>query len=54
MGDVLTLIEKAQETFDADQAKALEKKLRKDGFTLEDFRQQFRQIKKMGTMEQLI
>jgi signal recognition particle subunit SRP54 len=54
MGDVLTLIEKAQETFDADQAKALEKKLRKEGFTLEDFRDQLRQIKKMGTMEQLL
>jgi signal recognition particle subunit SRP54 len=53
MGDVLTLIEKAQETFDADQAQALEKKLRKEGFTLEDFRDQLRQIKKMGTMEQL-
>jgi signal recognition particle subunit SRP54 len=54
MGDVLTLIEKAQETFDADQAQALEKKLRKEGFTLEDFRDQLRQIKKMGTMEQLL
>ncbi|RJR41577.1 MAG: signal recognition particle protein [Deltaproteobacteria bacterium] len=54
MGDVLTLIEKAQETFDTDQAKALEKKLRKEGFTLEDFRDQLRQIKKMGTMEQLL
>ncbi|MEW6659415.1 MAG: signal recognition particle protein [Thermodesulfobacteriota bacterium] len=54
MGDVLTLIEKAQETFDADQALALEKKLRKEGFSLEDFRDQLRQIKKMGTMEQLL
>jgi signal recognition particle subunit SRP54 len=54
MGDVLSLIEKAQETFDADQALALEKKLRKEGFTLEDFRDQLRQIKKMGTMEQLL
>jgi len=54
MGDVLTLIEKAQESFDADQAQALEKKLRKEGFTLEDFRDQLRQIKKMGTMEQLL
>ncbi len=54
MGDVLTLIEKAQETFDAAQAQALEKKLRKEGFTLEDFRDQLRQIKKMGTMEQLL
>ncbi len=54
MGDVLTLIEKAQETFDATQAQALEKKLRKEGFSLEDFRDQLRQIKKMGTMEQLL
>lgn len=54
MGDVLTLIEKAQETFDTTQAQALEKKLRKEGFSLEDFRDQLRQIKKMGTMEQLL
>ena len=54
MGDVLTLIEKAQETFDADEVKALEQKLRKEAFTLDDFRQQLRQIKKMGSMEQLL
>jgi signal recognition particle subunit SRP54 len=54
MGDVLTLIEKAQETFDADQVKALEQKLRKEAFTLDDFREQLRQIKKMGSMEQLL
>lgn len=54
MGDVLTLIEKAQDTFDAEQALALEKKLRQEGFTLEDFRDQLRQIKKMGTMEQIL
>jgi signal recognition particle subunit SRP54 len=54
MGDVLTLIEKAQEAFDVEQVQALERKLRKEAFTLEDFRDQLRQIKKMGTMEQLL
>ena len=54
MGDVLTLIEKAQESFDADQVKALEKKFRQDAFTLEDFRQQLLQIKKMGPLEGLL
>jgi signal recognition particle subunit SRP54 len=54
MGDVLSLIEKAQEAFDETEVKALEKKLRQDTFTLEDFRDQLRQVKKMGTMEQLL
>jgi signal recognition particle subunit SRP54 len=54
MGDVLTLIEKAQETFDAEQVKALEKKFRQDDFTLEDFRQQLLQIRKMGPLEGLL
>jgi signal recognition particle subunit SRP54 len=54
MGDVLSLIEKAQEAFDADEVKALEQKLRKETFTLDDFRQQLRQIKKMGSMEQIL
>jgi signal recognition particle subunit SRP54 len=54
MGDVLTLIEKAQEAFDADQVKDLEKKLRQEAFTLDDFREQLRQLKKMGSMEQLL
>ena len=54
MGDVLTLIEKAQEAFDADQVQALEKKLRQESFTLDDFREQLKQIKKMGSMEQLM
>jgi signal recognition particle subunit SRP54 len=54
MGDVLTLIEKAQEAFDAEQVQALEKKLRQESFTLDDFREQLRQIKKMGSMEQLL
>ncbi|MEW6326178.1 MAG: signal recognition particle protein [Thermodesulfobacteriota bacterium] len=54
MGDVLTLIEKAQATLDAKKAVELEKKIRKESFTLEDFRDQLQQIKKMGTLEQLI
>jgi signal recognition particle subunit SRP54 len=54
MGDVLTLIEKAQEAFDAERVQALEKKLRKEAFTLDDFRDQLRQLKKMGSMEQLL
>jgi signal recognition particle subunit SRP54 len=54
MGDVLTLIEKAQEAFDSDQVQALEKKLRQEAFTLDDFREQLKQIKKMGSMEQLL
>jgi signal recognition particle subunit SRP54 len=54
MGDVLSLIEKAQEAFDAEEVKALEQKLRREAFTLDDFRQQLRQLKKMGSMEQLL
>ncbi|MBN1254888.1 MAG: signal recognition particle protein [Deltaproteobacteria bacterium] len=54
MGDVLSLIEKAQSAFDERQAEALEKKLRKDEFTLEDFRDQLRQIKKMGPLEDIL
>ena len=54
MGDVLTLIEKAQATFDADQVKALEQKLRHEAFTLDDFREQMRQIQKMGPLDQLM
>jgi len=51
MGDVMSLIEKAQEV--VDQKQALET-LKKDTFTLEDFRDQLRQIKKLGTMEQIL
>jgi len=54
MGDVLTLIEKAQETVDARQAKELERKLRKSQFTLEDFRNQLVQIRKMGSLSDLL
>jgi signal recognition particle subunit SRP54 len=54
MGDVLSLIEKAQEAYDQKQAEALQKKLRKDEFTLEDFRDQLRTMKKMGSVVDLI
>jgi signal recognition particle subunit SRP54 len=54
MGDVLTLIEKTQAAFDELEAEALEKKLRKDEFTLEDFRQQLHQIKRMGPLEDIV
>jgi len=54
MGDVLTLIEKAEATFDEKKAKELEKKIRKDSFTLEDFRDQLQQIRKMGSLESIL
>jgi signal recognition particle subunit SRP54 len=54
MGDVLTMIEKAQEVVDEKAAAALEKKLRKNQFTLEDFRDQMVQIRKMGSFSELI
>ncbi|HEX2712987.1 MAG TPA: signal recognition particle protein [Candidatus Acidoferrales bacterium] len=54
MGDVLTLIEKAEQTVDAKRAAELERKLRRDEFTLEDFRDQLRQVRKMGPLEQIV
>jgi signal recognition particle subunit SRP54 len=54
MGDILSLIEKAEEAFDKKQAEKLEKKLRKEAFTLEDFRDQLMQIKKMGPLTQIL
>jgi signal recognition particle subunit SRP54 len=54
MGDVLSLIEKAQIHFDEKQALALEKKIRKESFTLDDFKEQLKQIKKMGSLEQMM
>lgn len=54
MGDVLTLVEKAQQQFDEAEAKELEDKIRKNEFTLEDFLQQLRQIKKMGSLRDLL
>jgi len=54
MGDVVSLVEKAQEVFDEKQAKELERKLRKDEFTLEDFRDQLKQMKQLGSVESII
>jgi signal recognition particle subunit SRP54 len=54
MGDVLTLIERAQETVDQEQARQLEKKLRSATFDLEDFLAQLNQAKKMGPLDQLV
>ncbi len=54
MGDVLSLIERAEETIDAEQAAAIEKKLRTASFTLEDFVEQLQHIKKMGSLGQIM
>jgi signal recognition particle subunit SRP54 len=54
MGDVLTLIEKAEAAMDREEAQDMEQRLRKDGFTLETFRDQLKTIKKMGSMESLL
>ncbi len=54
MGDVVSLVEKAQEVFDDKKAKEFERKLRKDEFTLEDFKEQIKQVKKLGSMESVI
>jgi signal recognition particle subunit SRP54 len=54
MGDVLTLIERAQEAVDQEQAKALEKKIRTATFDLDDFLNQLNQVKKMGPLDQLL
>ena len=54
MGDILSLIEKAQGAVDADDAAAMEQKLRKGGFTLETFLEQMQMVKKMGSMDSLL
>jgi len=54
MGDVLTLVERAQERLDFKKAVDLEKKLRKDRFTLEDFLQQLQEMKKLGPLEEIM
>jgi signal recognition particle subunit SRP54 len=54
MGDVLTLIEKAQAEYDEDQARAMEKKLRTASFNLEDFLSQLQQVKKLGPLENVL
>jgi len=54
MGDVVTLVERAQDTFDEKQAAQIEQKLLKQQFTLEDFRESLRQVKKMGSLDQVL
>ena len=54
MGDVLTLIEKAEATFDAQEAEKAAEKMIKGEFTLEDFLAQFQQMKKMGPLQELL
>ena len=54
MGDVLSLIEKAQATIDEEKARELEKKLRKQEFTLDDFLEQIKQVQSMGPLEQVL
>ena len=54
MGDVLSLIEKAEAAFDEKKARELEEKLRRSEFTLNDFLEQFRQVKGMGNLDQMI
>jgi signal recognition particle subunit SRP54 len=54
MGDILTLVERAQETFDTNQAAKLEEKLRKNSFTLEDMLEQLQQVQKMGPLGQIM
>lgn len=54
MGDVLSLIEKAQENFDLEKAKEMEQKLRTAQFTLDDFREQLRQVRNLGPLDQIL
>ncbi len=54
MGDIITLVEKAQKQVDEEKAKKLEEKLKKNQFTLEDFREQIREIRKMGPLKEIL
>jgi signal recognition particle subunit SRP54 len=54
MGDILSLVERAEQAVSAEQAAALERKLRKESFTFEDFLEQLQQVKKMGPLDQLL
>jgi signal recognition particle subunit SRP54 len=54
MGDIMSLIEKAEEVVDKKQAMELQEKIQKDNFTMEDFRDQLRQMRKLGSMEQIL
>jgi len=54
MGDMLSLIEKAEATFEKEEAKKLEKKIRKNLFTLDDFLDQLRKMQNMGPMDEIL
>jgi signal recognition particle subunit SRP54 len=54
MGDVLSLVERAEKAYDRSQAERLQKKLRRNDFDLEDFREQLRAVKKMGSVAELL
>lgn len=54
MGDVLSLVEKAEAVFDKEQAQSMEEKLRKQRFTFDDFRSQLQAVRKMGPLDQLL
>lgn len=54
MGDIVSLVEKAQDTMDEEKARKLEEKLRKNEFTLEDFADQLQQLKKLGSLESIL
>ena len=54
MGDMLSLIEKAQSNIDTDKAKEMERKMRNAEFTFEDFLEQMDQVKKLGPIDQIM
>jgi len=54
LGDILTLVEKAEQAFDRKQAEKLQKKLKEKDFTLEDFRDMIQQLKKLGSMQEVL
>jgi len=54
LGDVLSLIERAEEVLDREQAEDLARKIRRSEFTLEDYREQLKQLRKMGPLEQVL
>jgi signal recognition particle subunit SRP54 len=54
MGDIVTLVEKVQQQVDEEKARKLEEKLRKSQFTFDDFLEQLREIKKMGSLQQVM
>ena len=54
MGDILSLIERAEEAISVEKAKELERKLREESFTLEDFKEQLQQVRNMGSLDQIL